>query len=82
MLFRSLRAGSMATEMIEHTGLDRRHGAGVFMDPARIARSALSSLKKGRLVVVPGALYKFIVFLARVTPRRFGVWLSERIMRP
>jgi len=80
--FCTFAAGSMATEMIQQTGLDRRHGAHVFMDPARTALSALSSFKKGRLILVPGALYKLIVFLARVTPRRFGVWLSERIMRP
>jgi len=82
--FCTFAAGSMVTEMIRQAGLDRRHGARspVFLDPARTARAALSSFKKGRLILIPGALYKFVVFLARVTPRRFGVWLSERIMRP
>lgn len=80
--FCTFAAGSMATEMIREAGLDRGRGAHVFLDPARTARSALSSFKKGRLILVPGLLYKLIVFLARVTPRRFGVWLSERIMRP
>jgi short-subunit dehydrogenase len=76
-------AASMATEMIRNAGLDRRPGASnaVFLDPARTARIALASFKKGRLVLVPGLLYKFAVFLARITSRRFGVWLSERIMR-
>ncbi len=77
-------AGSMATEMIRQAGLDRRHASHspVFLDPARTARAALASLKKGRLILIPGALYKLIAFLARITSRRFGLWLSERIMRP
>jgi short-subunit dehydrogenase len=76
-------AASMATEMTRDAGLDRRPGASnaVFLDPARTARIALASFKKGRLVLVPGFLYKFAVFLARITSRRFGVWLSDRIMR-
>jgi uncharacterized protein len=77
-------AGSMATEMIRTAGLDQRHGTRgpVFLDPARAARVALSSFKKGRLILIPGLVYKFAVLLSRVTSRRFGVWLAERIMRP
>ena len=77
-------AGSMATEMIRHAGLDRHHAAhsSVFLDPARAARAAISSFKRGRLILVHGVLYKTAALLARVTSRRFGVWLSERIMRP
>ncbi len=77
-------AGSMATEMIRQAGLDHRHGANspVFLDPSRTARAAIASFKKGRIIAVPGALYKFVLFLARVTSRRFGVWLAERVMRP
>jgi uncharacterized protein len=76
-------AASMQTEMTLQAGLDRRRGSSlVSLDPARAARVALASFKKGRLFVVPGALFKFVAFLARVTTRRFGVWLFERIMRP
>ncbi len=77
-------AGSMVTEMIQAAGLDRRHGAdsSVFLDPSRAARAALSSFKKGRLILIHGILYKTAALLARLTSRRFGVWLSERVMRP
>jgi short-subunit dehydrogenase len=76
-------AASMATEMIRNAGLEQRPGARspVFLDPARTARAALASFKRGRLVQVPGFLYKCAVLLARITTRKFGVWLSERIMR-
>ena len=77
-------AGSMATEMIRYAGLDRHHAAdsSVFLDPARAARAAISSFKQGRLILIHGVLYKTAALLARITSRRFGVWLSERIMRP
>ena len=77
-------AGGMATEMIQHAGLDRRHGADsfLFLDTARAARAAISSFKRGRLVLIHGVVYKAAALLARITSRRFGVWLSERIMRP
>jgi uncharacterized protein len=77
-------AGSMLTEMIQSAGLDRRHGvdSSVFLDPARAARAALQSFKKGRLILIHGLLYKAAALLGRITSRRFGVWLSEWIMRP
>lgn len=77
-------AGSMLTEMIQEAGLDRRHGSHrlIFMDPGRTARAAIAAFKKGRVFSVPGILYKIVLFLARVTSRRFGLWLSERVMRP
>ncbi|HTZ51423.1 MAG TPA: SDR family NAD(P)-dependent oxidoreductase [Spirochaetia bacterium] len=77
-------AGGMATEMIRHAGLDRRHGADsfLFLDTARAARAAISSFKRGQLVRIHGVVYKMAALLARITSRRFGVWLSERIMRP
>jgi short-subunit dehydrogenase len=77
-------AGGMRTEMIQAAGLDHRRGPHgmTFLDPARSARRAISSFKNGRLVSVPGMLYKVILFLARITSRRFGVWLAARIMRP
>ncbi|HET6449736.1 MAG TPA: SDR family NAD(P)-dependent oxidoreductase, partial [Spirochaetia bacterium] len=76
--------GAMFTEMVRAAGLDRGHRASrlTFLDPARTARAAISSFKKGRLVCVPGALYKLIVLLGRITPRHFGVKVSERVMRP
>jgi short-subunit dehydrogenase len=76
--------GAMLTEMVRAAGLDQRHGprSSAFLDPYRTARAAIASFKKGRLISVPGALYKLLAFLVRVTTRKFGVRVSERIMRP
>jgi short-subunit dehydrogenase len=77
-------AGSMVTEMIQQAGLVRRHGTHpvVFLDPARTARAAIASFKRGRIIAVPGALYKVILLIARFLPRRLSIWLAERVMRP
>jgi uncharacterized protein len=77
-------AGSMATEMITNSGLDRRHATGspVYLSLSRSARHALSSLKKGKLFSVPGWMYKTVVVLARLVPRRFLLWAVERFYTP
>jgi uncharacterized protein len=77
-------AGSMATEMVTKSGLDRRYAAGspVYLNLAKTARYALSSFKKGRLFSVPGWMYKTAVVLARLAPRRFLLWAVERFYTP
>jgi uncharacterized protein len=77
-------AGSMATEMITNSGLDRRYSPGspVYLSLGRSARHALSSLKKGKVFSVPGWMYKTVVVLARLAPRWFLLWAVERFYAP
>jgi short-subunit dehydrogenase len=77
-------AGSMATEMITKSGLDRRYATGspVYLNLVKTARYALSSFKKGKLFCVPGLLYKTVVVLARLAPRRLLLWAVERFFTP
>jgi short-subunit dehydrogenase len=77
-------AGSMATEMITKSGLDRRYGTGspVYLNLVKSARYAVSSLKKGKLFSVPGVMYKIAVVLARLAPRWFLLWAVERFYTP
>jgi len=77
-------AGSMATEMITRSGLDRRFAAGsrVYLGLSDTARAALSSFKKGKLFAVPGIIYKIAVVLSRLLPRRFVLWAADRIFAP
>jgi short-subunit dehydrogenase len=76
--------GSMATEMVTGAGLDHRYAAGsrVYMDPAKMAREALSSFKRGKSFSIPGVLYKIAVGLSRIAPRRFVLWATGRIYHP
>jgi len=77
-------AGSMATEMITGAGLDRKYATGsrVYLDLAKTARYALSSFKKGKLFCVPGILYKTIVVLSRLLPRRLVLSAVGHIYAP
>jgi hypothetical protein len=77
-------AGSMATEMIIRAGLHRRFAldSPVYLNPADTARFALSSFKKGKLFAVPGVIYKFVVVLSRLLPRRCVLWAVDRIYAP
>jgi short-subunit dehydrogenase len=76
--------GSMATEMIMNAGLNLKYGTGslVYLDTAKTARHALCSFKKGKLLSVPGILYKTVAVLAHLFPRRFVLWSAERIFCP
>jgi short-subunit dehydrogenase len=77
-------AGSMATEMITRSGLDRRFALGspVYLSPADTARFALASFKKGKLFAVSGIIYKFVVVLSRILPKRFVLWAAGRVYAP
>ncbi len=77
-------AGSMPTEMITGTGLDRRYrtGSPVYLSLVKSARCAVSSLKRGKLFSVPGILYKTIVAVERIAPRRLVLWAVERLYLP
>ncbi len=77
-------AGSMATEMVTRTGLDRRYrtGSPVYLGLVRSARCAISSFKRGKLFSVPSLRYKTVPVLARILPKRFVLWAVERFYLP
>jgi short-subunit dehydrogenase len=77
-------AGSMSTEMITGTGLDRRYrtGSPVYLSLVKSARYALSSFKRGRLFAVPSIRYRTVPLLARVLPKRFILWAVAKLYLP
>ena len=77
-------AGGMATEMSALSGLERTISldSPFNMDPARAARKALASFKRGKLVAIPGPLYRMVAVLLKLAPRRLVSWAVERIWAP
>jgi uncharacterized protein len=77
-------AGSMATEMIAGTGLDRRYrtGSPVYLSLVKSARYAVSSLKRGKLFSVPSLRYRTVPVLARILPKRFVLWAVAKLYVP
>ncbi len=82
--FSTFAPGGMATEMFTLSGLDRKFGKDTSynMDAEQAARRALASFKKRSLCSVQGLLYKVVVFLARLAPRRLVAWAVERVYAP
>jgi uncharacterized protein len=76
--------GSIATEMIAQTGLDRRYrtGSPVYLSLVKSARCAVSSFKRGKLFSVPSIRYKTVPLLARLLPKRMVLWAVERFYLP
>jgi uncharacterized protein len=77
-------AGSMPTEMITGTGLDRRYrtGSPVYLSPVKSARYALSSFKRGKLFAVPSVRYRMLSLLARFLPKRLLLWAVAKLYLP
>ena len=81
--FCTFAPGGMATEMIRSSGTDKKFKSPIInMDPAKAARLAVAALRKGKMLSVPGLLYKTIVFLARRAPRRFLAWAARKTYTP
>jgi short-subunit dehydrogenase len=82
--FSTFAPGGMATEMITLSGMDRKHGMSspFNMDPALAARKALSTFKRRRLYSVPGVIYKTVMFLFRLAPRKVISWALSKIYEP
>lgn len=68
----SFAPGGIVTEMLEYTGLDKNKGADSIFNqsPAKVARSAIKSFKKRKLLGIPGPLYSTGLQLKRVLPRK------------
>ena len=76
--------GGMATEMITLSGMDRKHGMSspFNMNPAVAARKALRTFKKRKLYSVPGIIYKTVMFLFRLAPRKVISWALSKVYEP
>jgi short-subunit dehydrogenase len=76
--------GGIATEMIARAGIHRKIPAEhpFFMDPAKAARKAVASFKKGKLLTVPEPILKLALFLVRFVPRAAVAPLASRIFEP
>ena len=69
----SFAPSGIATEMITNAGMDKKLLPGMkafLMSPEKVARLAIRSLKKGRIVAVPGLSNRAGLFLTRFLPRR------------
>jgi uncharacterized protein len=81
--FSTFAPGGMDTEMIRDSGTDRKYNSSVInMPPAKAAVIALASFRKGKMLHVPGLLYKTVVFLSRHAPRAFVAWAAARLFSP
>ena len=75
--------GMTRTEFHDRAGMDVRGVPGpLWLDPRRVARTALADLDAGRALSVPGAPYRAVVALSRVVPTslraRLGVVARRR----
>jgi hypothetical protein len=76
----ALCPGFTSTEFHDRMGFDQRGRtpAWMWMPAADVVRTSLDTLARGGpVVVIPGAVYKTLVFLARHLP----LWLVERLSR-
>jgi hypothetical protein len=72
--------GPVATEFEEHAGnpTGMRPQRFVEISAARCARSALAGFSRGRALVIPGIIMRFVMFLSVMTPR----WFLRLLYRP
>lgn len=68
----SFAPGGIVTEMLEYTGLDKKKGTdNIFNQRAeKVARSAVRSFKKGKLLGIPGFTYNLGLQMKRILPRK------------
>jgi uncharacterized protein len=52
------------------------------MDPARVVKTALRAVARGRAVVTPGAMNKFQVLLSKICPRPMVRWTASKLFEP
>ncbi len=68
----SFAPGGIVTEMLEYTGLDKKKGSKSIFNhsPEKVAKSAIRSFKKRKLLGIPGVMYSFGLQMKRVLPRK------------
>jgi len=77
-----INPNGVRTNADTHTRIDSHSKLSTWLfihDSAEIARMAVDSMLKGRLVVVPGLINRFLVVLSRMMPRRMRDRLAARI---
>ena len=73
----------IVTDIISESGLTlhmQKHRY-VYLTPERAARLAVRALKRGRRLIVPGILNRFIYFLISLMPRPLLIAASGRVFR-
>ncbi len=72
IIISSFAPGGIVTEMLEYTGLNKKRGSDNLFNqsPEKVAKSAIKSFKKGKLLGIPGPLYSTGLQLKRVLSRK------------
>lgn len=65
----ALCPGFTHTEFHERAGLEKSGPKGIWLDADVVVREALSDLRRGKAVSVPGRQYKFAVAVGKLLPR-------------
>ncbi|MEN8153421.1 MAG: SDR family NAD(P)-dependent oxidoreductase [Acidobacteriota bacterium] len=83
IIISSYAPGGIATEMLSTSGLDKLRGAD---DPFnhsadKVAKKAIKSFKKSKLLGIPGFTYSFGLQLRRVLPKKLLLKLMEKSYR-
>jgi uncharacterized protein len=63
--------GFVRTEFHQRSGISVDLPDRMWLDAARVARECLADADKGKVLSVPGPIYKGLVWVARIAPRRF-----------
>ena len=70
----ALCPGFTITEFHDAMGMSREGiPAWLWMRAADVVDASLRGLQQGRVFVVPGAIYKLVVFLEKLTPRALAL---------
>ncbi len=71
--------GPTRTQFLERAGMRNINltRSAFMLEPAAVAKSAVTGLYKGKPVIIPGSRYKLLVFLHRAAPR----WFMRRFIR-
>lgn len=76
----ALCPGLIRTEFHPRAGIDLGRTPGFsFLDVQQVVATSLADLQRGRVVSVPGALYKSIVVITKLLPRRVSRALAARV---
>ncbi len=79
----SFAPGGISTEMLSSSGLDKLRGSDDSFNwsAEAVAKRAIRSFKKGKLVSVPGFIYKFGLILKRILPKKTLLFFLEKSYR-
>ncbi|MHA7653758.1 SDR family NAD(P)-dependent oxidoreductase [Mycobacterium sp. ML4] len=71
--------GYVRTEFHSRAGLDMAHVPSfMWLQVDDVVRDSLADIARGKVVIVPGAQYRFLVATGRAMPRRLAMLLTKR----